>query len=139
MSKNIVFILGVALICLNSGCASTSQGVARAKIRFVGKNLDEFVLAHGIPYAKHELSSGEYVYLWNSGVISYTMPQTTTMSGTYTSTGYSGTAHTTGGNSMDVFCEVQIHTQADGTILDLKATKDTWGKWTTSRCAEIFK
>ena len=139
MPKSIVFLLGGVLICLTSGCTSTSQGIARANSSFAGKNLDTFVLAHGIPYAKHELSSGEYVYLWNSGVISYAMPHTTSMSGTYTSTGYSGTAHTTGGGTLDVYCEVQIHTEADGTILDIKATKDTWGKWTTSRCAEIFK
>lgn len=46
---------------------------------------------------------------------------------------------TTGGGNINVFCELQIHTTADGQILNIKTKQDTLGKWTTSRCTEIFK
>jgi len=134
------FFICIIAIFILSGCTTTEEAMLRANNEFVGKNIDDFVLKHGIPYAKHQLNNGEYVYAWSSGVISYDMPATTTMSGTVSPYGYySGTAMTTGGGSINVWCEVQIHTTAEGKILSIKPLRDTWGKWTTSRCSEIFK
>ncbi len=129
----------IALLLLN-GCTTTQQAMQRANNSFVGKNFDEFVLKHGIPHSKHQLNNGDYIYVWSSVVISYNMPETTNISGTVSPYGsYYGTATTTGGGSIDVFCEVQIHTTAEGEILSIKPVRDTWGNWTTSRCSEIFK
>lgn len=121
------------------GCATTREGMERANTAFVGKNIDDFFLTYGVPYRKHQLTNGEFLYLWNSGVISYGLPTTTNITGTKNPYGYSGTAVTYGGGSIDVFCEVQIHTSAEGKILSINPVSDTLGKWTTSRCAEIFK
>lgn len=130
----------LTLLFVISGCTSTQQAMQRANDSFVGKNLDEFVLKHGIPHSKHQLNNGDYIYVWSSGVISYNMPETTNISGTVSPYGsYYGTATTTGGGSIDVFCEVQIHTTAEGEIISIKPVRDTLGKWETSRCSEIFK
>lgn len=122
------------------GCTSTEQAMRRANARFVGRSIDEFVLEHGIPYAKHQLNNGGYIYAWNSGVISYNMPETTIVTGQIDPlVFYSRSPTTTGGGSIDICCEVQIHTSAEGKILSIKPIRDTWGRWTTSRCSEIFK
>ena len=130
----------ILILLLFMGCTTTEQAMQRVNSRFVGRNIDEFVLKHGIPYAKHQLNNGDFIYAWSSGIISYYMPTTTTMSGHVSPYSYySGSAMTTGGGSIDVCCEVQIHTAADGTILSIKPLIDTLGRWTTSRCSEIFK
>jgi len=79
-----ILILAVVLGLLVGGCTTTNQAMLRANNTFVGKNVDEFVLKHGIPYRKHQLNSGDFIYVWNSGIISYAMPATTTVTGTST-------------------------------------------------------
>ena len=139
MRKTMSTVL-ILLIFLLSGCTTTQQAMKRVSDAFAGKNIDDFVLAYSIPYKKHQLNNGEYVYAWSSGVITYDMPETTSMSGSVDTFGnYSGSAMTTGGGSLEVCCEVQIHTTAEGEILSIKPLRDTWGNWTTSRCSEIFK
>lgn len=131
-------IMIVSLIFM-SGCASTQEAMDRARSKYVGENIDQFVLENGIPYRKHQLNNGDFIYLWNSGVISYKLPATTSYSGTASPYGFSGTSTTTGGGSLNVYCEVQIHTQENGQILSIKPVRDTIGKWRISRCIEILK
>jgi len=131
-------MVGTLLILLLSGCTTTNQAMLRVNNSFAGKNIDEFVLQHGVPYKKHQLNSGDFIYVWNSGVISYQMPATTNLSGTVSPYGYTGTATTYGGGALNVFCEVQIHTAQDGMIRSIQAVRDTIGKWTLSRCSELF-
>lgn len=135
----VIFISFVFFACV-SGCATTEEAMFKANNRYVGKNFDEFVLEHGIPCSKYQLNTGDYIYVWNSGITSFQMPATTTVSGTVSPYGsYYGTGTTTGGGTLDVFCEVQIHTTVEGKIISIKPVRDTWGIWTTSRCSEIFK
>lgn len=132
-------IASFIMILLFYGCTTTNQAMTRANNTFIGKNIDEFVLKHGIPYTKYQLNSGELIYRWNSGIISYTMPTTTSITGSATSSGYNATATTYGGGQIDVSCEVEIYTTADGKIISIKPIRDTIGNWTTSRCSEIFE
>lgn len=111
----------ILIILLVYGCTTTNQAMLRANNTFVSKNIDEFVLKHGIPYRKHQLNNGDFIYVWNSGIISYTMPSTTSITGTATPYGYTATATTYGGGKLDVFCEVQIHTTAEGKIISIKS------------------
>lgn len=136
MKKTTIFLFFSIILC---SCTSTKQAIDVLNTTMVGKNIDEFVLQYGTPSNKHQMNNGEYIYTWNSGVLSYAMPSTTTMSGTSNSYGYQGTATITGGGSIKVFCEIQIHTDSQGNIINFKAMRDTLGKWTTSRCSEIFK
>ena len=137
--KAMKIITSILMILLVYGCTTTNQAMLRANNTFVGKNIDEFVLTHGIPYRKYQLNSGDFIYIWSSGVISYTMPTTTSVTGSSTPYGYNATAITQGGEKINVFCEVQIHTTSEGKIISIKPIKDTLGNWTTSRCSEIFK
>ena len=132
MIKNILKIAVLASIL--SGCVSTQSVVDRLGNNYVGKNFDEFVIAHGSPQQKFALSSGDIVYTWNSGKSSVAMPATAT------TTGYGNTATTTinGGGSIDMFCEAQFITSPEGVIKRVSILKDTIGFWTTSMCHEIF-
>ena len=121
------------------GCTTTQQAADALGQKYLGQNIDAFVVAYGAPYAKHILNSGDAMYTWNSGVHSYGMPTTTTVQGTRTPMGFSGTATTSGGGSINVFCEVRIVTAPDGTVKSILPVGDTIGRWTTSRCGEIFK
>lgn len=133
------FMLCVTLLFLAAGCTTTNQAMLRANEKFVGKNIDEFVLAYSPPYAKHTLNSGDLVYLWNSGVLTYNMPGMTTMSGSQTPYGFSASGFSYGGGTARVFCEIQIMTSESGIIQRIQARTDTLGRWTTSRCSEVFR
>ena len=132
-------MLSILLLSIFAGCTTTQQAATMLKSNFVGKNMDDFVLRYGAPIQKHQLNSGDLLYVWNSGVKSYGIPATTSIQGSTSPYGFSGTAVTTGGGAINVFCEVQIVTASDGAIKSISPTRDTIGDWTTSRCAEIFK
>jgi len=131
-------VFAIAIFCLLTACASTQDASNALSARFVGKNIDEFVLRYGAPYQRHQLNSGDLVYAWNSGVTSHQMPATTSVQGTRTPTGFVGTTTTTGGGTINTFCEIQIVTAPNGTVRSIHPTRDTIGNWVLSRCAEIF-
>jgi hypothetical protein len=113
------------------GCTTTQGATDRINREFVGQNVDSFFLSHGMPSQKHVLNSGDIMYGWSSQVHSYAMPATTTFQG--------NTAQTVGGGSLNTYCALQIVTSPEGTIKVIIVTADTFGDWTISRCAEIFK
>ena len=133
-------LLLIAAFILISGCVSTQKVANRIYAEYNGQNFDSFVRERGLPHSRYQLSDGGNVYVWNSGVITYRMPSTTTVSGTVDSSGYyAGCGVTTGGGNLNVFCEVQIETDRNNIIRAVTITRDTIGKWTTSRCGEVFK
>ena len=135
--KYTIILLCVSIIL--SGCSTTQQATTRLTTDYAGKSLDAFVIDHGIPHTKYQLDDGGFIYVWNSGVIVYNMPTTTTMSGTVSPYAtYSGHATTSGGGQINVYCEIQIQTDPNNIIRSLRPIKDTIGNWELSRCAEIF-
>jgi hypothetical protein len=133
-------IVIIILLVIFTGCTTTEQGLNKANSQFVGRNMDDFVREYGMPYREFKLNDGSKLYRWSSGVLSYGIPSSTTFQATQGTYGQiTGTSQTHGGGSIDVSCEVDIHTTSDGTITAIKPVRDTLGKWTTSRCAEIFK
>ena len=131
-------IFVAAISTLITACASTQDAAVALGMHFGGKNIDEFVVRHGAPYKRHELTTGDVMYTWSSGVTSYQVPTTTSVQGTRTSTGFVGTATTTGGGTISTFCEVQIITTSTGVVKTIYPIRDTLGNWTVSRCAEVF-
>lgn len=130
----------LAFAALAAGCTTTEQAANFLQRQYAGQNLDAFVLKHGAPYKKHQLNSGDVMYAWSSEIRTYAMPTMTTFQGTAAPGGaVTGSAFTTGGGGASVFCEVTIVTRPDGTIKAIDPSYDTIGRWTTSRCAEIFK
>ena len=78
--------------------------------------------------------------LFGTAIVLLVCVYSLTVSGNVSSTGYySGSGTTTGGGSLNVFCEVQIETDEYNIIRAVTITRDTIGNWTTSRCGEIFK
>jgi hypothetical protein len=116
---------------LLSGCTTTQGATDRINQEYVGKNVDSFFLSHGMPSRKYVLNSGDIMYGWSSQVHSFAMPAATTFQG--------NTAQTVGGGSLSTVCALQIVTGPEGTIKEIKPTTDTFGDWTLSRCAEVFK
>lgn len=135
--NRILIILTIVLSL--AGCASTQEAANSLRSNFAEKNIDAFVLRYGAPFQRHQLNSGDLLYTWSSELRTYSLPATTTVQGTASPYGFSATTTTTDGGTISVFCEVQIITTHDGTIKSISPFRDTIGKWTTSRCAEIFK
>ena len=131
-------MLALVILAAIAGCASTQDAANLLNTRFAGKNIDEFVLRYGAPFQRHDLNSGDVMYTWSSGVTSYQMPATTSVQGTRTAAGYYGTATTTGGGTLNTFCDVQIVTAPGGLIKSIYPVRDTIGNWALSRCAEVF-
>jgi hypothetical protein len=134
-----VTLLVLALTLFTPACSTTREAAESLQSSYIGVNIDEFVLKHGPPHTKHELNSGDLMYVWSSRVKSFTRPATTTVQGTVSPQGYSGTASTSGGGTYTVFCEVQILTSGSGTIKSISPVHDSLGDWQLSRCAEIFR
>ena len=130
----------ILFLLFYAGCTTTQQAMERANLAYVGHNVDEFVLMFGIPCGEHQLNDGRKIYTWSLGQQSYYIPYQTTTSGSVNSFGqYSGSSFTYGGGVASIFCDIEVITTSDGTITHISALRDTWGKWTTSRCAEIFE
>jgi len=132
-------LVGAAVAALLlAACTTTQMAQDYLNHSYVGKNMDEFVMKYGPPYGKYQMNNGDVLYSWSSEVKNYGLPATTTITGTSVNGVYNGTAVTSGGGSVSVFCKVQLQVGADGVIKSLKPTADTIGKWTTSRCGEFF-
>jgi hypothetical protein len=118
-----VFLLLSALVC--TSCVSTQSVVDRFGQKWIGQNFDEFVLRYGTPYRKFELNSGDIVYVWNSGTSSVAVPATATTNV------YGNTAYTqlSGGENINMFCEMQLVTDRAGVIRQVIILKDTIGFW----------
>lgn len=130
----------LALLFTIVGCTTTQQAMDRANNAYTGHNIDELVLRLGSPCGNHQLNNEQQVYTWSLGNHTYNMPSTTSSSGYVDRWGhYNGSSYTSGGDAINIGCDIQVITTGDGTIIGITALRDTWGAWTTSRCAEIFK
>lgn len=128
----LMFISGLFL----SACVSTQSVVNELSSKYVGKNVDSFFIANGAPVQRHQLNSGEILWVWDSGVTSVYIPSQTTITGTNYGGVANYTATTYGGGSMSLRCVVQFMTASDGTIKSIRILRDTIGWWTTSMCHE---
>ena len=68
------------------------------------------------------------------------MPAISSFSGSVGPAGsISGGSYTAGGFTANMECALEITTNPEGVIETIRAMKDTWGAWQTSRCAEVLK
>jgi hypothetical protein len=137
MSLNKLILAGLCLSLL--GCSTTRDGLNRLS-PYVGQPVDTFFYRFGMPVAVHEFSDKSRVYRWSSGQRSVHMPAVTSFSGSVTPAGtLAGGSHTFGGFSVSLECILDLQTNPQGVVQQIKAIKDTWGAWETSRCAEVLK
>lgn len=132
------YILSGLLILLFSGCATTQQGLDKVSV-YLGDDVDLFFAKFGMPIARYDFKNNTKVFRWSSGVINYQMPVHTSHSGTVNSIGnYSGYSTSYGGQNIAVECVVDFTVNESNKITNIRIVRDTWGRWVTSRCAEIF-
>ena len=133
----IIIVLGT-LVIIN--CVSTMQAVNSAKSKYVGRNIDEFVINNGAPYQKYTMNNGNLLFRWSSGVERYHAPATKYTNGSINGNSYNSTTNTVGGYDLDMYCELQIITDQNGTILDIIPLRDSGGFVNiSSRCYEILR
>jgi hypothetical protein len=101
-----------------SACVSTQSVVDDLANKYIGKNVDSFFLDHGAPSGRHNLNSGDVVWVWDNGGFA-----------NYNADRY-------GGGIDTLKCVIQIVTSSEGTIKAFNITRDSFGQWTTSMCLE---
>jgi hypothetical protein len=132
------YLLSSLLILLLTGCATTQQGLDKVSI-YLGDDVDLFFAKFGMPVARYDFQNNTKVFRWSSGVINYQMPVHTSHSGTVSPMGtYSGSSTSYGGQNISVECVVDFTVNEKNKITNIRIVRDTWGRWVTSRCAEIF-
>ena len=129
-----VLIMALSLI----GCATTKQTAASLNSQWIGQNVDNFVGKFGLPQGEYQLQNGDTILAWGDRGIVH-MPGSATTTGSISPYG-SLSATTTGYAPYDVklACDLQITVAPGGAIKNISIIQDTWGKWETSRCAEVF-
>lgn len=96
-----------------ASCSSTREAGVVLSSKYLGKKAQTFFLDHGAPAAALPLPNDQTIYTWSSAPKGAVSVQST-------------------------FCEVTILASADGTITEIKPTKDTFGDWVISKCVEVF-
>ena len=127
------------------GC-TTQATMNSLNSKYSGKNIDQFVINNGAPSQKHRLNNGGYVYTWSAGSTSFSIPTTTSYTGSASAYrygneaygNYSGSSVTYGGGVASLTCVLQLYTNKSGKIISIRALNDTVGIWKVSRCAEVI-
>lgn len=137
MNKFSALVVLASIACV--GCSTTQDGLRRLN-PYIGKHADIFFTHFGMPSAAYEFSDKRRVYRWSSGAQAVHMPSVTSYTGSVGPTGLvSGSAFTTGGFAVSMECVLDITTTSSGQIESIRAVRDTWGAWETSRCAEVIR
>ena len=125
-------------LLFSTGCVSTASVHADLSNKFMGKNLDSFVMRNGVPKDKHLMSNGYTMYTWSSDIATGRMPTTYQTTGTYD--GFNMYSNTTsmGGAVIQMFCKINLMVDQKNIIKDISILNDTSGSYTTSKCYEVL-
>jgi hypothetical protein len=126
-----------------AGCQSTQETTHRLQSSWIGRSSDEFFIKHGAPVNEFTLANGGKIYTWDGARAQVHVPDMPSSNTSYVGTPYGGTLSVTttewsGGYSANLSCVVQIVTDKNRNIVEIRASKDTIGMWNLSRCAETF-
>jgi hypothetical protein len=107
--------------------------------RYTGRHVDQFFISYGPPVGEYALSNGDKFYTWRSGMNSVTLPGSSNFSGSVSKYGQiQGSSSYTPPTTIPIICEIRFLAAADGTVKRIDITRDTWGWWEISRCAELL-
>jgi len=128
--------LPIALLLL-AGCSSPTPHYAMARVNteFQGRPAHEFFLDYGQPASVRHLRGGGTSYRWLS---------LDAASGTSASVIVSPASHyalggdETNGEMFTGYCEIRVEANRDDVITRIVPVNDSIGKFSDSRCAEIF-
>ena len=125
------------LIGILSGC-TTEKAAETLRSEWIGKNADNFFLRHGPPSGSFPLTDGRQIFTWQSNVLNYQLPGSARSTSTVSGRSVYTTTTVDPATDVKVYCRVQLVTNAQRTILEIRPDADTIGEWQISRCAEIF-
>jgi hypothetical protein len=137
--KRLLAALGLAALC---GCCH-SDGASPAYITYFlnhdydGHPATQFFASYGYPSGAFERANGSRVYIWASSrykaELSHATPTDFTSSG-----GNFQMVDTYHGSTERQYCEIRVYADAADTIKDFIVAVDSTGRWSASRCSEIF-
>lgn len=108
--SSVAVVLPTALL---SACGTQTTANRIIQSHYIGKHTDSFFTDHGPARQSQDLASGDKVYIWSSGIDSY--------------------------SGISVECRVKIQADENHSITGISVQGDSVGKWEWSRCHEIFK
>jgi len=121
-----------------AACTTTQQAHDALQTRWLGRSADAFFVQYGPPASSFPLADGRLVYEWTGGRRNYALGGSAfTTAHAVGSTAYATTSYS-GGGTLAVGCSVRIVADGERTIQAIAPTVDTVGRFTTSRCAEVF-
>jgi hypothetical protein len=136
--RSIMFAAAFAASIGLAGCQSTQETSQHLQSNWVGKSSDDFFIKHGAPIGAFALADGGAIYTWDGARTSVYVPSVPITNTSYVGTVPVTTTSWSGNGSIAVACAVQIVTDKDRKITEIRATKDSIGMWQLSRCAEVF-
>jgi hypothetical protein len=121
-----------------AACSTTQQAMQIASA-YYGLPVDGFFRMYGMPVDAYEFDDGSRVYRWSSGRQSVYMPAITSYSGSVNSFGMvSGTSSTVGGVSLESECLLDLYTDKDKKIVEIKPLRDVGGIF-LSICYKVLR
>jgi len=135
-------IATATLICALASCSDTGRNPTVVaddlNHRFIGQPANDFFRQYGLPGDDFELSEGGTVYRWAS-VRSAMIPADVTVRRYTSPDGTYEVADTYSLPSEAQYCELRIYADSENVIEKFAVSVDTMGKWSSSRCSEIFE
>ena len=131
----VVLLIGTFALC---GCAhSSSYTRSNLERNFATHPVNEFFRDYGFPFGSIENKNGSDIYLWSSIDVDKFASQARPVT-YYSNNGVYPVVDNDSGNMQREYCQLRIYTDKAGTIEKIDITVDSVGKWSNSRCSEIF-
>ena len=137
MKRSLITIILLVL----GGCCS--EGASPAYITYFlnkdydGRPANQFFADYGYPAGAFERTNGTTVYLWASSR-DKVQPRKAAPTDFISAHGNLQMVDTYHGVTARQYCEIRIVTDTADNITDFLVAVDSTGKWSTSRCSEIF-
>jgi hypothetical protein len=120
-------VLGVLLAACSGAREEVAQSITGG---WTGQPFDSFVTKHGPPQSQHKLTDGRTVAEWSD-----TFGIASTKNSLLTAA--SGAQHQ--GGALQLNCRLRFTVSRSGTIEQMQVVNDTFGRFETSRCAEVLR
>lgn len=130
----------LSLLVILAGCTPTmtpDQAMQRINGEFSGHDIGEFFVSYGSAAGVKTQNDGSKLYHW----VSIEPHSGSNLPGyiNYPGGHYVPIAPGTNGEILSGYCEINIATTRDDRIQKLTLISDSIGKYSGSRCAEIFE
>jgi hypothetical protein len=117
---------------------SPAQVASDLTRHYLGRPANEFFQSYGQPSGEFSYSDGSTAYRWVSAQ-SQLPPANAVISKTYQAPGSTYQMSDTYYGKVEThYCELRIFTNPDNNIEKISVAVDSTGKWSASRCQEIF-